>query len=225
VTWRTRPEDPACLPHFQEALTLDQQIGDRQGEAEGAGSLGNAYLRVPGLRDLDQAEHWFQRSLSLRLDSDRLGRAQCLSPLGGVAIRRFDDGLVAGEAEPILLQYLNAARRHYLQSLDLTPAGDHEARANREHQLGVIYDRAGDTRQALLHYQQSIQHEEERGNIFGAGQTRFNIAHALADDGRVSDALHYARAALDNYQQAGPGAASDAEQARQFIADLEQRDR
>jgi hypothetical protein len=37
--------------------------------------------------------------------------------------------------------------------------------------------------------------------------------------------LHYARAALDNYQQAGPGAASDAEQARQFIADLEQRDR
>ena len=116
-------------------MTLDQQIGDRQGEAEGAGSLGNAYLRVPGLRDLDQAEHWFQRSLSLRLDSDRLGRAQCLSSLGGVAIRRFDDGLVAGEAEPILLQYLNAARRHYLQSLDLTPAGDHEARANREHQL------------------------------------------------------------------------------------------
>ena len=55
-------EDPACLPHFQEALTLDQQIGDRQGEAEGAGSLGNAYLRVPGLRDLDQAEHWFQRA-------------------------------------------------------------------------------------------------------------------------------------------------------------------
>jgi hypothetical protein len=83
VTWRTRPEDPACLPHFQEALTLDQQIGDRQGEAEGAGSLGNAYLRVPGLRDLDQAEHWFQRSLSLRLDSPGNSR-------GSVTDRRVD---------------------------------------------------------------------------------------------------------------------------------------
>ena len=37
---------------------------------------------VPGLRDLDQAEHWFRHSLSLRPDSDRLGRARCLDSLG-----------------------------------------------------------------------------------------------------------------------------------------------
>ncbi len=145
--------------------------------------------------------------------------------LGAVALERFDDARAAGEAEPVLLEHLNAALRYYQQALDLTPADDHEKRAITENQLGLIYRRAGDTGQALRHYQQSIQHDEARGNIYGAGQTRYNIALLLAGVGRTSDALLYARAALDNFQQAGPGAASDADAARQLIADLEQRSR
>jgi tetratricopeptide (TPR) repeat protein len=218
-------DDPGCLPHFREALTLGQRIGDRLGEAQAAGNLGNAYLRVPELRNLDQAEHWFQRSLSLRPDSDRLGRGICLSALGGVALSRFDEGHAAGEPEAVLLKHLNAALRGYQQGLDLALADDHEARAVRENQLGAIYSRAGDTRQALRHYQQSIKHKEARGDIFGAGQTRHDIALLLAADGRVGDAFHYARAALDNYEQAGPSADDAAERARQLIADLERRNR
>ena len=166
---------------------------------------------MPGLRDLDQAEHWFQHSLSLRPDSDRLGRAQSLSSLGDVALERFDDAQAAGEAEPVLLKHLNAALRSYQQSLDLTPADDHESRASIENQLGIVFARAGDTGQALRHYQRSIQHKEARGDIYEAGQTRYNIALLLARDGRTGDALHYARAALDNFQQAGPGAADHAD--------------
>ena len=45
-------------------------------EAQRALNLGNAYLSVPELRDLDQAEHWYRRSLSIRPADDRLGRAQ-----------------------------------------------------------------------------------------------------------------------------------------------------
>ena len=63
---------PSCLPYYQEALTLSQRIGDRAAEALVAFNLGNAFLDVPGLRDLDQAEHWYRHSLSLREDSDRL---------------------------------------------------------------------------------------------------------------------------------------------------------
>jgi tetratricopeptide (TPR) repeat protein len=216
-------EDPACLPHFQEAHALDQRIADRGAEAEGAFALGSAYLRVPGLRDLDQAEHWFQRSLSLRHDSDRLRRSRCLAQLGSVALRRFGDARAAGEAEMVLLEHLNAALRHYRQALDLSPADDHESRAIIENQLGVIYRQAGDTGQALRHYQQTIQHDEARGNIYGAGQTRYNIALLLQDAGRVGDALLYARAAQDNYRQAGPGAAANVAIAERLIADLEQR--
>jgi tetratricopeptide (TPR) repeat protein len=78
-------------------------------------------------------------------------------------------------------------------------------------------------RQALQHYQQSIKHKEARGDIYAAGQTRYNIALLLERYSQIGDALLYARAALDNFQRVGPGAASGAEGSRQLIAFLEQR--
>ena len=62
--------DSGCLAHFQEALALDQRIGDRQGEAEVAGNLGSAHLNLPELRDLNQAERWFRHSLGMQTESD-----------------------------------------------------------------------------------------------------------------------------------------------------------
>jgi tetratricopeptide (TPR) repeat protein len=217
--------DPGCLPLFQEALELAQRMSDRQSESEFAGNLGIAYMLVPGLRDLDQAGHWHQHSLSLRDDEDRVGRARSHNQLGQLALARFDGAQDAGADQDVLLGHLNTALGHYQQSLDLLPADDHQNRATAEHQLGVIYHRAGDTGQALRHYQQSLHHHEARGDIFGAGQTRYNIALLLAGAGRAGDALAYARAALANYQQAGPGATTDAADARQLIADLEQPSR
>jgi tetratricopeptide (TPR) repeat protein len=214
--------DPGCLPLFQEALAVAQRIGDRPHEAQVAGSLGNAYLRVPGLRDLDQAGHWYQRSLSLREGDDRIGRAMNFCSLGAVALAQFDGAQDAGAAELVLLEHLNTALGHYRQGLDLFPAGDHEHRGSAEHQLGTTYQRAGDSGQALRHYQQSLHHEEARGNIFGAGITRYSIALLLDGAGRAGDALAYARAALANFQQAGPGATAQADWARQLISRLEQ---
>jgi tetratricopeptide (TPR) repeat protein len=216
-------EDPGCLQYFQEALALDQRIGDRAGEADDSGALGNAYLDVPGLRDLDQAERWFDRSLSLRAN-DQAGRAKNLNSLGTVARQRYDAARAAGEAEPVLLEHLNAALRSHQQALDLTPAGDHENRGIVENQLGNIYRQAGDVRRALGHYQRSIQHKEVRGDIYAAALTRYNIALLLAENDRASDALHYARAVLEGLQHAGPGAADIADRARQLIISLEQQD-
>jgi tetratricopeptide (TPR) repeat protein len=210
-------EDPGCLPPFQEALTL----ADRLLEADAAGSLGNAYLHVPGIQDLDQAERWFQHSLSLRPNNDRLGRARSLAALGQIARAKFDNASAGGEPEPVLLEHLTTALRSYLQALDLTPADDHEMRAMTENQLGNVYLRVGDTGQALRHYQQSLKHEEARGDIYGAGGIRWNIALLLARGGRISDALQYARAALTNFEQAGPGAATAAGRVRQLIVELE----
>jgi tetratricopeptide (TPR) repeat protein len=217
--------DAGCLPYYQEALSLYERIGGRHEEGNLAVSIGTAYLRVAGLRDLGQAEHWYQRSLRLRADSDHVGQAASLGQLGAVALARFEDAKAAGAAEQVLLEYINAALSSYQQALGLASSGDHETRATIENELGAIYHEAGYTDQALRHYQQSIQHHEARGNIFGAGRTRRNIALLLDDAGRTGDALLYARAALDNYRHAGPGAASEADDARQLIADLEQRSR
>ena len=202
---------------------LDQRIADRAAEAMDAETLGKVYLDLRDLRDVDEAERWFQHSLSLRPDSDRFGRASSLSGLGKVALRRFDDAQAASAAESELLNHLNAALRSYQQAQELIPADDFEGHAGVENQLGVIYRRAGDISLALRHYQRSIQYEEARGNIYGAAQTRHNIALLLASDGRADDALHYAHAALDNFHQVGPGAASNAALAARLIAQLESR--
>jgi hypothetical protein len=215
-------EDHDCLPSLQEALALDQRIGDRAAEAAAAGALGNAYVHVPGLVDLDQAEHWYRYSLSLRAD-DRVGRVKSLGALGTLARQRLDDAGAAGEPQPVLLRHFNAALDNYQQALDLTSASDHEYRAILENQLGVLFRRTGDVRRALGHYQRSIQHKEARGDVYGAGTTRYNIALLLAGADRVGDALHYARAALDSFLQAGAGAADLADRTRQLIAELEQQ--
>ena len=65
------------------------------------------------------------------------------------------------------------------------------------------------------------QYDEARGDIYGAGLTRYNIALLLQDAGRPGDALHYARAALHDYERTGPGAAQKAADARDLIARLE----
>lgn len=88
-------------------------------------------------------------------DSGRRDRVSALSCLGTVALERFADARAAGEGEPVLLEHLNAALRSYQQSLELTPADDHQARGAREHQLGIVCSRAGDTSGALRRCQRS----------------------------------------------------------------------
>ena len=214
--------DPGCLRSYQESLQLVQRIGDRATEAQIAISLGNAYLRVPRRRDLDKAEHWYQHSLSLRPGSDRHGRALCHGSLGTLAMQRFGDAQAAGQAGPALGEHLSTALRNYQLSLDLTPADDHESRATTEGHLGNLFAQAGDTGEALRHYQRSLKHKEAREDLVGAGLTRYNVAALLGTDGRFADALLYARAAVDNFQQAGPSAADRANLARSLIAQLEQ---
>jgi tetratricopeptide (TPR) repeat protein len=213
-------DNPGCRPHYQEALALNERIGDRSGQAQWAGSLGNACLYVPELRNLEQAERWFSHSLGLLAETDLRGRAACVGSLANVAFARFEAARVARQAESVLLKHLNDALRGYQESLDLARPDDHAARGGREHQLGVVYGRAGDIGQALRHYQRAIGHHEATGNIYGAGQARFNVALFLAGNGRNSEALPYARAALDNFLKTGPGGASQAAVAERLCASL-----
>ena len=123
-----------------------------------ATSLGNAYLDVPALRDLDQAQRWHQHGLDLTPEPDRVGRARSLGQLARVALERFREARTARQPEAVLLRHLNAALDGYQQALNLFPADDAEDRAIAHNQLGNIYRQAGDTSRALHHYQQSWRH-------------------------------------------------------------------
>jgi len=213
--------DPACLDHYWAAHDLCERIGDTTAQAIQASHLGNTYLVVPGLRDLDQAQHWHQRSLDLKPDHNRIGRAAAHGSLANVDFERFLDARDAGAPDTEQLTHLTAALTGYRQALDLLPADHHDYRATAHHQLGITYAEAGDVRQALHHYQQALHHMEARGNTYGAGQTRYAIALLFAGAGRPGDALHYAHAALDNYRIVGPGAADRIALAEQLIQHLD----
>ena len=57
------------------------------------------------------------------------------------------------------------------------------------------------------------QHDD-RGKAAG---TRFNVALALAQSGRVADAREYARAALCNFETYGAGAAQEIQRTQQLL--------
>lgn len=214
-------DDPGCLQPYREAIGLLQQIGARREEATVALNMGAAFLDVPRLRDLDQAEVWYLRNLQLQEPHDTLNRARVTGQLARVAYERFVDAAAAGAGQEQLNAYRKKAAAAYHQALALFPADDVSDRAIGHGQLGFIYGDAGDIKQALDHYQQAIQYGERADNRYLAGNFRYNAALDLQSAGRSNDAVLYARAALRDYESLGPGAAARASAARQLITELE----
>ncbi|MFL6262791.1 MAG: tetratricopeptide repeat protein [Thermoanaerobaculia bacterium] len=85
-------------------------------------------------------------------------------------------------------------------------------------QLGAIYGDARNLDRAVQHYREAVQLDEQAGNLYGAAQTRFNVAIALLKANRREDALEYAEAALRGFESYGERAAADIEDTRRLIA-------
>ena len=213
--------NPECVEVYQEAIALYQHIGDRAAEAVVAFNLGHAYLTLPALRDLAQAERWYRRSLELRDERDRYGRGGCLAQLGLVAYEHFMEARTAKRPEKELFQHLGDAVEFYQQALALFPPNAMDRLAVTHNQLGNIYDDVGDLDRALSHYREAIRHNEGTGNLYAAAQTRLNVALTLRDAGRLADAREYAYAALRNYQTYGDRAAADIQETQGLIAEIE----
>ena len=213
---------PKCVPAYEEALALVERIDERAGAAICTLSLGNAYLSISALRDLDQAEQWYQRSLELCDERDRLGRARCLGQMGLVAYERFNETHSAKQPEEELLCHINDALRCYQQALDMLPTNAIDDLAVVHNQLGNIYRDADDFNHARLHYLKTIHYREIQGNLYGAAQTHYNVALSHAGTGRFADALDYAYAAMRNYETYDDRAAEEMQRTRDLIAQIEQ---
>jgi len=210
-----------CVEPSKEAIGIYQFIGDKSTEAISAFNLGHAYMQLPALRNLDESERWYQRALELENPNDKKGRAADLGQLGFVASERFDDAKKEGKPKEELLKYLNVTEDYYQQALALLPPDAVDDLAVTHNQLGIIYDNAGNLERALEHYNKSVQYKEAAGNIYAAGTTRHNMAIVLANNGRLSDALLYARAALRNFESYGGRAKDDEDRTKGLIAEIE----
>jgi tetratricopeptide (TPR) repeat protein len=214
--------DAACVASYQESYELSLRIGEQAGAAICAFNLGHAYKDVPALRDLAQAEQWYQHALDGWPEGDQLNRGKTQGSLGLVAYERFKEARQAGQPEAVLLEHLNAALHAYQQALDMMPPDAVNERATTHNQLGLIYNDAGQTEQAVAHYREAIRYADASQNLYAAAKYRENIAIAYEDTGCFEDALLFARAALVNFEQFGPAAAADIENARRLVAKYEQ---
>jgi tetratricopeptide (TPR) repeat protein len=210
--------DSACATAYLEALELARSIGDKAMQAACAFNLGSAYMDVSGLRDLDEAEGWYRRSLDLFAAADSSGRANALSQLGKLAGLRFLEARTTNCPPEELALHLTKAAQLSEQSLELTPQTDIRSRAVTCNQLGNIYGEAGNTDRALKHYQEAVRYNEQAGDIFIAGSIRYNVAITLVRSGRLHDALAYAQAALANHQEFGERAVAEIQETERLIA-------
>jgi len=185
---------------YLEALSLAEQIQDYQAAASCAFNLGHAYEILDEIRDLPLAEQWYGRSLELLPKEDRLGRAQCLGELGTVAYRRFRDARKAKQPDEECLRHFANAEEYYTLALKMFPADAVQELATIHNQLGALYANTGQIDTALRHYRESITICEAMKDRFGAGQTRYNTAVALARAGRFVDAREWAQSALPDFQ-------------------------
>lgn len=209
-------QQPECETAYIEALELVQRIGDEQAEATTAHNLASAYLDVPQLRNLDQAERWERHALNHYHPADKLGPARSMNQLSSIHAARFDEAQATGRSKAELLGHLNAALDVSQQALDSCAPDAVSDLAKIHTQLGAVYRRAGDVDTAMKHYRESIRYDEAAGNRLNAAQTRKNTAVLLATNLRTDEALLWAQAALAGFQEGGPD--SEIARAKELIA-------
>lgn len=212
-----------CVESYQESYEIAQRIGAQNGAATCALNLGHTYMgiHIPALRDLDQAEQWYQRSLEMRPKSDSLERGRVLGQLGHVARERLKDTYEAGEPAAILQKHLNTALHFCQQKQELIPPDAIGEWAITHHQIGNTYYDAGQNEQAIAHYRKAIPLLKAAGNSYEVAQTHHNMALAYYDADRFDDALLFAQAALRGFEQFGPAAADEIAKTQQVIGLIE----
>lgn len=209
--------DAGCVLSYKEAIEKSETYTFGPEAAAWTMNLGNAYMDLAEIRDLDQAEYWFRRGLDLTPESDGLGRGRCLGSLGNVAHERFWDTLKASMPEN---RHLESAWKFYQQALETIPPNAADDLAATHNALAAVCDYFRRFDEALRHYQLAIRYKDELGDIYGAAQYRLNTAFSLADAGRLSDALKYARSAKEKFEDCGPAGAKEVQETQDLIAQL-----
>ncbi|MEW6664605.1 MAG: CHAT domain-containing protein [Thermodesulfobacteriota bacterium] len=220
--------NPDCVQLYEEAILHAQRIQDTVGEAYTQANLGQAYLDIPAIRDLEAAEAAYQRSFNGWSQNDLLNRSRCIHEFGRLQRERFKESHQRGEAAEILLKHAQAAEKHYHQALALCPPTALTDLATMHGSLGILYSEVGQTELARKHFEIALHFCAHTDDRCGASETRFNIALMYLEDAkgeptpsRKRDQLQrahaYAQAALRGFQHYQGRAASDETHAQHLL--------
>ena len=187
----------------QEAIDLAEKLGETETAARWTYELGLAYTDEPGVRNLDQADRYFQQSLGFRDDDDRLGKAACYAELGRVSWELFGSARKSNMAQVDLMRFLSDARQHYMRAIENDPPDDWVQLAHHNQELGHICFALGDLGRALPYYREAIRYYERQGDVGAVANTRFTLALSLRDGGRLAEARRFAIDAQAGFEKIG----------------------
>jgi tetratricopeptide (TPR) repeat protein len=208
-----------AIEHYEQALVIAREIGDRRGEGADLGNLGNAYR---ALGQVDKASEYYEQALVIFCDiGDRRGEGNGLGNLGLAyyqlgqvekAIEYYEQALVIareigdrrGEGNGlgnIGLAYrdlgqVDKAIEYNKQALVIArEIGDRRNEGNWLGNIGSAYYQLGQVEKAIEHYEQALVIAREIGDRRGEGNGLGNIGLAYYQLGQVDKAIeHYEQA-------------------------------
>jgi CHAT domain-containing protein len=177
----------AALQSCQQALNIYQEIGNRQGEANSLGNLGNA---LNSLGQYQQAIEHYQQSLAIEQEiGNRDGKASSLNNLGTIFYS--------------LGQYQKAIEHHQQCLAIMREKGDHRGQAASLNNLGIAFHSLGQYQEAIKYHQQSLAIKEEGGDRHGQASSLNNLGIAFYSLGQYQKAIEYYQQTLTLAREIG----------------------
>ena len=161
-----------ALDCYTEALRISRAVGRREGELVLLIHAGNA---LDALGRKEEALKNYEDALALsRVLADTRMQAYSFNFIGGVHDAAGDTG---------------RALACYGRALSLIrPAGDRRGEASIHNNIGSVHDRAGDKEAALRYYNSALPLYTASMDSAGEAATRYYMARALRDRGRLDEA-------------------------------------
>ena len=162
VIYLNQGDIPGALEWYHKSLKIREEIGDKHGISK---SLNNIAYIYDSQGDIPKALEWYYKSLKISQEiEDKEGFALTLNNIGSIYMNQ---GVISKQQET-KEKYFVKALECYNKSLKIKEeVGDKLGIANTISNIGSIYQKRGDNRNALEWFQKSLRLEEELGNKQG----------------------------------------------------------
>ena len=194
---------------------MQKKIGDRAGEGQACGNLGNAYL---SMGDYQKAIDYLEKSLKLATELvDRAGEGRAYGNLGNtyqslgdfqkaieyhekdlkiaqqIGNRAGEGGAYGnlGNAYQALGDYERAIKYHAKCSKLAKEIGDRAGEGGAYGNLGIVYKSLGDYQKAIEYHEKHLKIAKEIGDRAGEGRACGNLGVAYKSLGDNQKAVEY----------------------------------
>jgi DNA-binding SARP family transcriptional activator len=185
--YRSLGRAPEAAEHYEAALTIARQMGDRAGEGAALGNLGRAYR---DLGKMDGAIACNEEALGIARElGDRRREALWLGSLGTVYLHlgRSKEAIDCYEPALVISREVGDRRRmgYWLGN------------------LGVVYHQLGEMNTAIGYYEQQLEIAREIGDRLSEQNSVGNLGHVYGLLGRTDRAIEHYQTALSIARDSG----------------------